>query len=144
MSQTNRIFDRYRKPFAWLGVLTSLSVIFFADYRTGSLVAMSGYYLIPIGLASWYLWKIPAYALASVSVACRYYVSWFAPAIEKAPLTSFIEAISILIVLFATCYLILRQRALVDNLTRVSQADALTGAILGHAFREQSANELLR
>jgi diguanylate cyclase (GGDEF)-like protein len=144
MSQPIRNFDRYRKSFVWLGVLTSLSAIFFADYRTGSLVATIGYYLIPVGLAGWYLGRVPAYAVASVSAACHFYVSWFAPAIDKTPLTSSVEAVSILIVLFASCYLILRQKALSETLTRVSQADILTGAILGHTFREQSANELLR
>ena len=144
MSQPIRNFDRYRKSFVWLGVLTSLSAIFFADYRTGSLVATIGYYLIPVGLAGWYLGRVPAYAVASVSAACHLYVSWFAPAIDKTPLTSSVEAVSILIVLFASCYLILRQKALSETLTRVSQADILTGAIVGHTFREQSANELLR
>lgn len=144
MLDSNRIIIRYRKPFAWLGALTSLFVVFLADYRAGSVVSMVGYYLIPIGLAAWFLGKVPAYTLAGVSAVCRYYVAWYAPPIEKTPLLGLIGAVSILIVVFATCYLILRQKAATLTLTRNSQEDFLTGAKVGQAFREQSANELLR
>ena len=144
MLDSNRIIIRYRKPFAWLGALTSLFVVFLADYRAGSVVSMVGYYLIPIGLAAWFLGKVPAYTLAGVSAVCRYYVTWYAPPIEKTPLLGLIGAVSILIVVFATCYLILRQKTATLTLTRNSQEDFLTGAKVGQAFREQSANELLR
>jgi len=144
MLDSNRILVRYQKPFAWLGASASLFVVFLADYRTGSVVSMTGFYLIPIGLAAWFLGKVPAYALAAVSTACRYYVGWYVPPIEKTPMLGLIGVISILIILFTTCYLILRQKALMGLWMRNAQEDFLTGAKVGQTFREQSANELLR
>jgi diguanylate cyclase (GGDEF)-like protein len=144
MLGSNQIPVRYQKPLAWLGALTCLLLVFLADYRTGSVVSMSGYYLIPIGLAAWFLGKVPAYTFAAVAAAGRFYVSGYAPPVEKTPMLGLIGAVSIVIILFATCHLILRQKGLTGLSARNAQEDFLTGAKVGQAFREQSANELLR
>ncbi|MFZ4700947.1 MAG: GGDEF domain-containing protein [Candidatus Methylumidiphilus sp.] len=144
MSPIKLFVARYSPQFSWLVVLGAWLGMFALDYESGSLIGMSGFYFSPIGLAIWYLGKIPGYCFAMLAVASRLYVTWFAPPIQKNMITATMEAISIAVVMLVYCYLVSREKNNMAQYKALSETDSLTNSKLRAAFLQQSAIELER
>jgi len=124
--------------------LIVLGVVVFVDLLTPPPIFMTGFYLLPIGLAVWYSSQGLGVSVVVLStIACEYMVSIGLP--PDAPSWQIALAISSPVIVFISfSFLLYRQRIVVQKLLDESRSDPLTGVRNRRAFIELAQFELSR
>ncbi|MCQ8105092.1 diguanylate cyclase [Methylomonas sp. SURF-2] len=127
-----------------LGLVFCLEcLIAWADYLTGPLMPFEFFFLLPIGLAAFFLRSFWAYffamlsALAVIPVLSQLFVTSFTPPIVM-------EFFSRMIVYLVFAWLGVKLRQLLNELDRLASQDSLTAAARGRFFYEFGTAELAR
>jgi diguanylate cyclase (GGDEF)-like protein len=138
----NNIFNRYQKFLLTAFCLTLASAIGVLRYLTGPELALSLFYLFPIGLASWYVGRWSGVLISFASA-----VSWLIA--DLMMLNSFsniyipyLNESFRLIVFLIVSYIISGLKASLDNHRQLARTDHLTGIYNRRAFFDLANMEL--
>ncbi|HKP54129.1 MAG TPA: GGDEF domain-containing protein [Chloroflexia bacterium] len=129
----------------WGGIaLCMIALISVADYLTGSALAFSIFYLVPISLATWFVGKragIIAAALCAVAWLATLVANGHAYSNTLVPIWNLIVGVG----LFVCALVILSTlRDALDHERELARTDTLTGAANSRAFAERARFELKR
>ncbi|MGD9151945.1 MAG: diguanylate cyclase, partial [Desulfobacterales bacterium] len=143
MNQANKsIFNRHSKVLLTIFCLTFTSAIGVMRYLTGPELALSLFYLFPIGLASWYVGRWSGALLSFASA-----LSWLIA--DLMMLKSFSNLLILflnesfrLIVFLIVSYIISRLKTSLENHRQLARTDHLTGIHNRRAFFDLANLEL--
>jgi diguanylate cyclase (GGDEF)-like protein len=143
MNQANKsIFNRHSKVLLTIFCLTFTSAIGVMRYLTGPELALSLFYLFPIGLASWYVGRWSGALLSFASA-----LSWLIA--DLMMLKSFSNLLILflnesfrLIVFLIVSYIISRLKTSLENHRQLARTDHLTGIHNRRAFFDIANLEL--
>lgn len=141
------IVHRFRdlRPMTRDGVIFAMAgLVSFIDFVTPPSVFLTGFYLLPIGLAVWYSPIVVTASVFVVSLGTSLYMV-FHGLPESAPFWQLVLAyLSPVIVLLSFAGLIFRQKIIMQKLLDESRTDALTGIRNRRGFLEIAYFELSR
>jgi diguanylate cyclase (GGDEF)-like protein len=126
-------------------VLILLIVMFgYLDYLSGYEVSISLLYLLPIGLAAWFIGKRSALILSILSAVAWIVSNTLAGQTYSNPLIGYWNTLIQFGFFLVVSGLILKMRASLRRETEASNTDSLTGLMNSRAFYRQATTELLR
>jgi diguanylate cyclase (GGDEF)-like protein len=132
-------------PMARSAVIVALvMLVSFADFVTPPSIFLTGFYLLPIGLAVWYSTPAITLAVIALSLATSLYMVFSGLPLGVPFWQIVLACLSPVIVLLSFAGLIFRQKVMMQKLRDESRTDALTGIRNRRGFLEIAAFELAR
>ena len=135
---------RTPKPILALISLALVLVLSVLDYLTGYEMSFAIFYLIPVGLAAWYVGRNTGLAMALVSAVVWQITNKLAGEVLSSPLL-YAWNTAVRIVAFSMVAILLHKlRVALERERKLSRTDTLTGVMNRRAFYEEFERELLR
>ncbi|MGB7539802.1 MAG: GGDEF domain-containing protein [Anaerolineales bacterium] len=136
---------RMRKAFFLLLSIGLALLLGWIDYRTESEIVLSIFYLLPIGIAAWYVHETAGGAVSILSAAFAAYDT----ELQSGALAGNIwpgawATVSRLAFFLITVWLLGRQRRTMDSIRRMAMTDSLTGAYNTRTFFDMLQKEMAR
>jgi diguanylate cyclase (GGDEF)-like protein len=126
------------------GIVLMVGLVSFVDFVTSPSIFLTGFYLLPIGLAVWYSARAVTASVILLSLATSLCMVFYGLP-ESVSLWQLVLAyLSPLIVLLSFAGLIFRQKLMMQKLLAESRTDALTGIRNRRGFLEIAGFELAR
>jgi diguanylate cyclase (GGDEF)-like protein len=123
-------------------LLTGIGLI---DHVTGSEVSVSLFYLVPIGIAAWYLNRPGGTLIAIVGAALWFFVNGPALPVQEFPLFVLLSNTAMRLGFFIVVAVLLSVlRRAIDRESELARTDYLTGVKNARSFYEQAEIELNR
>ncbi len=127
-----------------IGLILMVVLFGYLDYLSGFEYSISLFYLLPIGLAAWFIGKRSALILSILSAVAWFVSNTLAGQTYTNPFISYWNALIRLGFFLVVSGLILKMRASLRREMEVSNTDSLTGLMNSRAFYRQATTELLR
>lgn len=112
-----------------------LTVIGIIDHVTGKEAGLAFFYLVPVGIATWYLSPATAYFLAVAAASIWLLVEYTSGQSYSHPAIAYWNAAVRLSFFALTVYLMSKIRVLLETQTSLAQLDGLTGLLNARKFR---------
>ncbi|MBD2451225.1 GGDEF domain-containing protein [Nostoc sp. FACHB-152] len=122
-----QILENIPKSFSIFLSILLIGLIGTLDYYIPPEIFIAIFYLIPIGIATWFAGKFTGIAISVISVITnlivnqKYYIYYSDPSIP------YWNTILVLIFFLFTNYLLTQQKIILKNLEKLARTDALTG-----------------
>ncbi len=130
------------QPAYRVGLLCALFLLVIGgiDHLTGHEIALALFYLIPVGIAAWYLSRRVAFLLALAAALTWLWVDHTSGQSYSHPAIAYWNALVRLSFFVLTVYLMSTVRQLLETQTALAQIDTLTGLLNVRSFGQASAS----
>ncbi|MGE0082240.1 MAG: GGDEF domain-containing protein [Thiohalomonadaceae bacterium] len=129
----------------WIVIVVLLAAVGIADAFAGPHFMLAILYLLPIGLAAWWVRRVPSIAVAVVSWSLALYNSGlFSAELGRHPGEVMLDAVTTLGFFVLTAVLLSRLREKQDLLMASLDTDPVTGAVSVRGFYRYANQELSR
>jgi diguanylate cyclase (GGDEF)-like protein len=132
------------KTFVMVCGIASVFGIGFVDYATGYEVSVSIYYLIPVGLVSWYVGSGAGIVIAVACAMSGVIADHVAGQIYSDPVVAYWNTSVILAFFLVVNYILAAMKRSFEEVNRLARTEPLTGLANPRAFFEIAENELNR
>lgn len=137
LNPVDRILSRQSRASHMILAVVLIGVIGAIDYLTGPELSFSVFYLLPIGVVSWYLREPLSIASCFVSIVVWLSVDMMSGQIYSNPAIPYWNAAVRLGFFLIVANLLTRMRASLEMLASLAQIDGLTGLINSRTFKER-------
>jgi diguanylate cyclase (GGDEF)-like protein len=121
-----------------------VSGIGYVDYVTGYEISVSIYYLIPVGLISWYVGAGAGVLVAAVCAMTGSIVDYFAGQVYSDPVVGYWNASVTLAFYLVVNFILSAMKRAFEEVSRLARTEPLTGLANPRLFFETAENELNR
>ena len=144
LRQIDTLLSRTPKPILALISLALVLLISILDYLTGYEMSFAIFYLIPVGLAAWYVGRNTGLGLASFGAVVWQITNKLAGEVLSSPLLYAWNTAVRLVAFSIVAILLHKLRVALEHERKLSRTDPLTGVMNRRAFYEEFERELLR
>jgi diguanylate cyclase (GGDEF)-like protein len=114
------------------------------DYITGYEISVSIYYLIPVGLVSWYVGSGAGAVIAVVCTLTKVFANYLAGQVYSDPIVGYWNASVTLASFLVVNFILSAMKKAFEEVNRLARTEPLTGLANARAFFEKADNELNR
>jgi diguanylate cyclase (GGDEF)-like protein len=132
------------KAYVLVCAVVLVAVIGFIDYFTGYEITISIYYLVPVGLASWYVGRATGAVICVACAAIGIVGDYAAGVMYSDPVVGYWNTLVTLAFFLVVNYILSTMKRAFEEVKRLARTEPLTGLANARAFFEFAEHELNR